>query len=154
MGTVAEQFIGVTQAGVERIYGWWATALNPVVDAIRRIDGIEWAHVRNEEAGAFAAAAEAQVAGRPAVRVGGRGACARHAREVMRPAARTPVPAFATSGPYLLDVVTDPDVLFMPPHITRRQVQGFALAASKIVLTGGLGRMIDMARPPLDIPRP
>jgi pyruvate dehydrogenase (quinone) len=63
--------------------------------------------------------------------------------------------AFATSGPYLLDVVTDPDVLSMPPHITRRQVKGFALAASKIVLTGGVGRMIDMARANLrNIPRP
>ncbi|SNT24225.1 pyruvate dehydrogenase (quinone) [Streptosporangium subroseum] len=63
--------------------------------------------------------------------------------------------AFATSGPYLLDVVTDPDVLSMPPHITRRQVKGFALAASKIVLTGGVGRMLDMARANLrNIPRP
>jgi pyruvate dehydrogenase (quinone) len=63
--------------------------------------------------------------------------------------------AFATPGPYLLDVVTDPDVLAMPPSISRAQVKGFALAASKIVLNGGVGRMIDMAKANLrSIPRP
>ncbi|MFF3441574.1 pyruvate dehydrogenase [Streptosporangium sp. NPDC002721] len=63
--------------------------------------------------------------------------------------------AFATPGPFLLDVVTDPDVLAMPPHISRAQVKGFALAAGKIVLTGGVGRMIDMAKANLrSLPRP
>ncbi|MEU8377578.1 pyruvate dehydrogenase [Streptosporangium sp. NPDC048865] len=63
--------------------------------------------------------------------------------------------AFAAPGPFLLDVVTDPDVLAIPPHISRAQVKGFALAAGKIVLTGGVGRMIDMAKANLrSIPRP
>jgi pyruvate dehydrogenase (quinone) len=39
-------------------------SLNPVVDAIRRHDGIDWVHVRHEEAGAFAAGGEAQLTGR------------------------------------------------------------------------------------------
>jgi hypothetical protein len=39
-------------------------SLNPVVDAIRRHDGIDWVQVRHEEAGAFAAGAEAQLTGR------------------------------------------------------------------------------------------
>ncbi|WP_268896135.1 thiamine pyrophosphate-binding protein [Actinomadura physcomitrii] len=62
MATVADQFIRVLrQAGVRRIYGVVGDSLNPVVDAVRRTGGdIEWVHVRNEEAGAFAAAAEAQ----------------------------------------------------------------------------------------------
>jgi pyruvate dehydrogenase (quinone) len=34
----------------------------------------------------------------------------------------------------------------MPPHITGEQVKGFALAASKIVLAGGGGRMLELAR--------
>jgi pyruvate dehydrogenase (quinone) len=56
--TVAEQFIDVLrQAGVERIYGLVGDSLNPIVDAVRRTDGIEWVHVHNEEAAAFAAAA-------------------------------------------------------------------------------------------------
>ncbi|GAA3003161.1 pyruvate dehydrogenase [Streptosporangium longisporum] len=70
----------------------------------------------------------------------------------VREALRT---AFATPGPFLLDVVTDPDVLAMPPHVSAGQVKGFAVAAGKIVLTGGVGRMIDMAKANLrSIPRP
>jgi pyruvate dehydrogenase (quinone) len=50
--TLADQLIEVLrQAGVERIYGITGDSLNPVVDAIRRADGIEFVHVRNEEAG-------------------------------------------------------------------------------------------------------
>ncbi|GLU48746.1 pyruvate dehydrogenase [Nocardiopsis ansamitocini] len=63
--SVAEQFVRIlVDAGVERIYGVVGDSLNPVVDAVRRTKGIEWVHVRNEEAGAFAAAAEAQVSGK------------------------------------------------------------------------------------------
>jgi pyruvate dehydrogenase (quinone) len=68
MPTVAEQFIEVlVQAGVKRIYGIVGDSLNPVVDAVRRTEGIEWVHTRHEEAAAFAAGAEAQVTGRLAV---------------------------------------------------------------------------------------
>ena len=50
--TVAEQLVRVLrQAGVQRIYGVVGDSLNPIVDAIRRPDGIEWVSVRNEEAG-------------------------------------------------------------------------------------------------------
>ena len=71
MPTVAEQFIEVlVQAGVRRIYGIVGDSLNPVVDAVRRTDGIEWVHVRHEEAAAFAAGAEAQLTGRLAVCAG------------------------------------------------------------------------------------
>jgi glyoxylate carboligase len=67
--TLAEQPIDVLRhAGVERIHVVVGDSLNPVVDAIRR--GIEWVRVRNEEAGAFAAAAEAQPTGRLAVCTG------------------------------------------------------------------------------------
>ncbi|WP_405493860.1 pyruvate dehydrogenase [Nocardia sp. NBC_00511] len=63
--------------------------------------------------------------------------------------------AFADPGPVLVDVVTDPNALSLPPKIDAAQVKGFALAAGKIVLTGGVGRMIDMARSNLrNIPRP
>jgi pyruvate dehydrogenase (quinone) len=63
--------------------------------------------------------------------------------------------ALAAPGPYLLDVVTDPNALSIPPHITPQQVKGFALAAGKTVLTGGVGKMLDLARSNLrNIPRP
>src|SRR5262249_6639704 len=71
MVTVGEQLVQVLrQAGVARVYGVVGDSLNPFVDAIRRTDGIEWIHVRNEEAGAFAAAAEAQLTGRRAACAG------------------------------------------------------------------------------------
>ena len=53
--------------------------------------------------------------------------------------------ALATPGPVLIDVVTDPDALSMPPKITAQQIRGFAHASTKIVLGGGVGRMLDMA---------
>ena len=49
-------------------------------------------------------------------------------------------------GPALVDLVTDPYALSIPPHITGTQMAGFALAATKIVLNGGVGRMLEMAR--------
>ncbi|WP_326835644.1 pyruvate dehydrogenase [Amycolatopsis rhabdoformis] len=71
MTTVAEQLVRtLREAGVERIYGIVGDSLNPIVDAVRRTDGIEWVHVRHEEAAAFAAAAEAQVTGKLAVCAG------------------------------------------------------------------------------------
>ncbi|MCT1908970.1 MULTISPECIES: pyruvate dehydrogenase [Brachybacterium] len=53
--------------------------------------------------------------------------------------------ALATPGPVLIDVVTDPDALSMPPKITAQQIRGFATASTKVVLGGGVGRMVDMA---------
>ena len=191
--TVAEQLIGVPrQAGVKRVYGVVGDSLNPVVDAIRRTDGIEWMHVRNEEAGVFAAAAEAQLTGRLAVCAGSCGpttptwcrACTTrtvgglpdhgtdHARvnyatiaqaadiHAVRIEQPTDIRAGLEDdrthpGPAPVDLVTDPNALSIPPHITGEQVSGFALAASKVVLDGGVGRMLELARANLrNIPRP
>jgi pyruvate dehydrogenase (quinone) len=61
----------------------------------------------------------------------------------------------AHHGPSLVELVTDPNALSMPPHITAEQVKGFALAASRTVLAGGVGSMLKMARSNLrNIPRP
>src|ERR1700750_3374284 len=49
--------------GVKTIWGVVGDALNPVTDAIRRQEGVEWIGVRHEEAGAFAASAQAQLTG-------------------------------------------------------------------------------------------
>ncbi len=74
--TVADQLIAqLIEAGVSRIYGVVGDSLNPVVDAVRRTGGsrkggIDWIHVRHEEAGAFAASAEAQLTGKLAVCAG------------------------------------------------------------------------------------
>ena len=52
--------------GVKRIYGLVGDSLNPLSDAVRNHD-IEWVHVRNEEAAAFAAGADALAADELAV---------------------------------------------------------------------------------------
>ena len=62
---IADQLIArLAEAGVERIYGVVGDSLNPVTDALRLNNKVKWIHVRNEEAGAFAAGAEAQLTGK------------------------------------------------------------------------------------------
>jgi pyruvate dehydrogenase (quinone) len=71
MKTVADQFVEtLAAAGVKRVYGVVGDSLNGLTDAIRRHGKIEWVHVRNEEAGAFAAGAEAHLTGALAVCAG------------------------------------------------------------------------------------
>ena len=62
---VAEQVVDMlADAGVKRIYAVTGDSLNEINDAVRRSDGkIQWIHVRHEEAGAYAAAAEAELNG-------------------------------------------------------------------------------------------
>jgi pyruvate dehydrogenase (quinone) len=60
---VADVLIETLQAaGVERCYGIVGNTLNRIAHAIDR-SGVQWVHVRHEEAGAFAAGAEAQLTG-------------------------------------------------------------------------------------------
>jgi len=62
---VADELISkLEEAGVERIYGIVGDSLNPVTDALRRSGKLKFIHVRNEESGAFAAGAEAQLTGK------------------------------------------------------------------------------------------
>jgi pyruvate dehydrogenase (quinone) len=69
--TVADFMVDtLAQAGVKRIYGIVGDSLNGFTDALRRKGGIDWIHVRHEEAAAFAAGAEAQLTGELAVCAG------------------------------------------------------------------------------------
>lgn len=71
---IAEQLVEtLEEAGVERIYAVTGDSLNEVNDAVRRNGKIQWIHVRNEETGAFAAGAEAQLTGRLACCAGSSG---------------------------------------------------------------------------------
>ena len=98
-GTMAEQLIEVLlQAGVKRIYGVIGDSLNPIVDAVRRTEGIEWILVRNEEAGAFAAAAEAHVTGQLAVCAGSCGPGNTHLIQGLYDAQRSGVPVLALAS--------------------------------------------------------
>lgn len=65
--TYAQQLVETLERqGVKRIFGLVGDSLNPVVDAVRE-SSIEWIHVRNEEAAAFAAGAESLMTGELAV---------------------------------------------------------------------------------------
>jgi pyruvate dehydrogenase (quinone) len=71
MARVAEVFIETLgKAGIKRVYGVAGDSLNGLTDTIRRTKGIDWIHVRNEEAAAFAAGAEAHLTGQLAVCAG------------------------------------------------------------------------------------
>ncbi|GAA0292193.1 thiamine pyrophosphate-dependent enzyme [Kineococcus aurantiacus] len=62
---------------------------------------------------------------------------------------------FAHDGPALLDVVTTPDALEVPTHVTAEEARGFALSLGKVVLGGGVGELLQMARLNVrNIPRP
>ena len=62
---------------------------------------------------------------------------------------------FAYDGPALLDVVTTPDALEVPSHLTLEQAKGFALGLGKVVLHGGVGKIAELAKLNLrNIPRP
>ncbi|GGG80418.1 pyruvate dehydrogenase [Corynebacterium pelargi] len=63
--------------------------------------------------------------------------------------------AFAMEGPVLIDMVTDPNALSIPPNITIEQMLGFSKSAVKTVLDGGVGHMLDLAASNLrNIPKP
>ena len=62
--SVADQLVAMlVNAGIKRIYAVTGDSLNNVNDAVRREGSIQWVHVRHEEAGAYAAGAEAQLNG-------------------------------------------------------------------------------------------
>lgn len=72
----------------------------------------------------------------------------KHLRDALRA-------AFRHKGPALVDVVTDPHALSIPPRITGEQIGGFALSMGKMVLDGGVGKMVQLARSNLrNVPRP
>src|ERR1700739_1281955 len=69
MTRTAAAFMAETlqQAGVKRIYGVVGDSLNGLTDALRKMQTIEWVHMRHEEGAALAAGAEAHVTGELAV---------------------------------------------------------------------------------------
>ena len=60
----------LAQAGAQRCYGIVGDTLNYFTDAIHKSKKLEWVHMRHEEAGAFAAGADALLTGQLAVCAG------------------------------------------------------------------------------------
>lgn len=99
MTTVAELIVtALAEHGVTSVWGVVGDALNPVTDAIRREDRIEWFGVRHEEAGAFAASAQAQLTDDLAVCMGTVGPGAIHLLNGLYDAKKSHAPVLAIAG--------------------------------------------------------
>src|ERR1700754_5320412 len=96
MTTIAELLVeSLADHGVSSVWGVVGDALNPVTDAIRREDRIEWMGVRHEEAAAFAAGAQAQLTGRLGVCMGTVGPGAIHLLNGLYDAKKSHTPLLA-----------------------------------------------------------
>ena len=95
--TVAEILVDqMVEAGIRKVYGIVGDSANPIVDALRRHEAdIEFIHVRNEEAGAFAAGADAQISGRPTAVLGSSGPGSVHLLNGLYDCQRNGAPVFA-----------------------------------------------------------
>jgi pyruvate dehydrogenase (quinone) len=99
MTTVAEMIVNaIAEQGVRTIWGVVGDALNPVTDAIRRDERLEWIGVRHEEAGAFAAGAQAQLTGTLGVCMGTVGPGSIHLLNGLYDAKKSHAPVLAICG--------------------------------------------------------
>ena len=99
MATVAETLVdALADLGVKNVWGVVGDALNPVTDAIRREPRLEWIGVRHEEAGAFAAGAQAQLTGTLGVCMGTVGPGSLHLLNGLYDARKSRAPVLAICG--------------------------------------------------------
>jgi pyruvate dehydrogenase (quinone) len=99
MSTVAEMLVkSLADQGVRTVWGVVGDALNPVTDAIRREDRIEWIGVRHEEVAAFAAGAQAQLTGTLGVCMGTVGPGSVHLLNGLYDAKKSHAPVLAICG--------------------------------------------------------
>ncbi len=100
MARIAADFIteALKQEGVKRIYGVVGDSLNGFTDSLRRLGGIDWMHMRHEEAAAFAAGAEAHLTGSLAVCCGSCGPGNLHLINGLYDCQRSRVPVLAIAA--------------------------------------------------------
>lgn len=84
--------------GVRHLFGIAGDAINDVIDAVRRQDEITYVGVRHEEAGAFAASAQAKLTGRLAACMGTAGPGAIHLLNGLYDARLDHAPVLAITG--------------------------------------------------------
>lgn len=165
MTTIAEQIVTtLADLGVRTVWGVVGDALNPVTDAIRREERIEWIGTRHEEVAAFAAGAQAQLTGVLGVCMGTVGPGAIHLLNGLYDAKKSHAPVLAIcgqvplaelGGDYFQEV--DNDALFRDvaefchtvtspaqmPRLLEQAIQAAYAGAGVAVLTlpGDLGSM-------------
>ena len=88
----------LAEQGVRTVWGVVGDALNPVTDAIRREERIEWIGVRHEEVAAFAAGAQAQLSGTIGVCMGTVGPGSIHLLNGLYDAKKSRAPVLAICG--------------------------------------------------------
>ncbi|MFW0793720.1 thiamine pyrophosphate-dependent enzyme [Gordonia sp. CPCC 205515] len=99
MTTVAETIVSaLADLGVRQVWGVVGDALNPITDAIRTDDRIEWIGVRHEEAAAFAAGAQAQLTDSLGVCMGTVGPGSVHLLNGLYDAKKSHAPVLAICG--------------------------------------------------------
>ncbi|EHQ25283.1 ubiquinone-dependent pyruvate dehydrogenase [Mucilaginibacter paludis] len=54
--------------------------------------------------------------------------------------------AFSFNGPVLINIMTDPNALAMPPKVEFEQVKGMALSMTKMVLNGRMDEVLDTVK--------
>lgn len=91
--------------GVRHLFGIPGDAINDVMDAIRRQDEIAFIGVRHEEAGAFAASAQAKLSGKLAACVGTAGPGAIHLLNGLYDAKLDHAPVIAITGQIATDFI-------------------------------------------------
>jgi thiamine pyrophosphate-dependent acetolactate synthase large subunit-like protein len=96
---VCEALLNVlTDYGVKYIFGIPGDSINELIEAIRKQDKIKFIHVMHEEAGAFAASAQAKLTGELAVCVGTAGPGAIHLLNGLYDAKMDHAPVLAITG--------------------------------------------------------
>ncbi|PYC74493.1 pyruvate oxidase [Streptomyces tateyamensis] len=128
--TVARVIIDALQElGVRHVFGVVGDALNPLTDAIRSTEGVEWVGCRHEEAAAFAAGAQSQLSGTLGVCMGTVGPGAVHLLNGLYDAAKSRTPVLAITGQVPLTEIgsdyfqeVDNDLLFRDVAVFRATV--------------------------------
>ena len=128
--TVARVIVdALSELGVRQVFGVVGDALNPLTDAIRTTDDVEWVGCRHEEAAAFAASAQSQLTDRLGVCMGTVGPGSVHLLNGLYDAAKSRTPVLAVAGQVPLSELgsdafqeVDNDLLFRDVAVFRATV--------------------------------
>ncbi|MFI6341390.1 thiamine pyrophosphate-dependent enzyme [Streptomyces sp. NPDC050535] len=128
--TVARVIVdALGELGVRQVFGVVGDALNPLTDAIRTTEGVEWVGCRHEEAAAFAASAQSQLSGSLGVCMGTVGPGSVHLLNGLYDAAKSRTPVLAIAGQVPLSELgsdyfqeVDNDLLFRDVAVFRATI--------------------------------